>query len=269
MSQITFDLTTALSLLDSAEQFPVDFDRAWEWLAHSRKDSAKRHLIECGFKEGVDYRILLHKNVESDNHAGLSPQEQSVRSRKEAIWLTIDCFKTWGMMTRTEQGKLVREYFLECERVAKGKITTLDLLREIDRQAHQINLLQSELQSTIKIVNKNAKILTEVNAFANRTSCLVDRLLDRNVELQSDLDRLNHPYGKYYAVLGWLNNRAQGLNDIKQLAPSEVARIGKRCAAECEKRRITIEQVYDMRYGTIGAYPETVISNCIPHEFYL
>jgi phage anti-repressor protein len=264
MSQLNFSLTTASILLDSSEQFPVDFDWAWQWLGYGKKSDAKEALLNKGFVVGVDLRI--------DPQLGTLDNPRPT----ERITLTVDCFKTWGMMAGTEQGKQVRKYFLECERIAKGKITTLDLLQEIDLQGNlirqqnqQINLLQSELQSTIKIVNNNAKILTEVKAFGHSTSCLVDRLLDRNVELQSDLDRLNHPYGKYYAVLGWLNNRAQGLNDIKQLAPSEVARIGKRCAAECEKRRITIEQVYDMRYGTIGAYPETIISNCIPHEFYL
>ena len=75
MSQITFDLTTALSLLDSSEQFPVDFDRAWEWLGFARKDPAKTSLLNSGFTEGVDYTISLHNNMEADNHADLSPQE--------------------------------------------------------------------------------------------------------------------------------------------------------------------------------------------------
>lgn len=163
-------------------------------------------------------------------------------------------------MAGTEQGKQVRKYFLDCERVAKGKITTIELLQ-------QINLLQSELKETIKIVNKNAKLLTEVKAFGHSTSCLVDRLLVRNSALDGELKRLNHPYGNYYTVAGYLN--ILSVDYIKHLSPNQVARVCKICTAYCDKHRIDVVNVHDMRYGTVGAYPETVISNCIPHEFYL
>lgn len=33
--------------------------------------------------------------------------------------LTVDCFKSLGMMAGTEQGKKIRRYFLECERQLK------------------------------------------------------------------------------------------------------------------------------------------------------
>jgi phage anti-repressor protein len=267
MSQLTFDFTTASILLDSSEPFPVDFDRAWEWLGFSRRDNAKASLFDCGFIEKNDFLIVKG----SDNHAGLSPKEKGVLSKKEAIWLTIDCFKTWGMMTRSEQGKQVRNYFLECEKVAKAKINTatVESFRLIAQQNQRIDLLHSELQETIDTMNHNAKAASQIHDLAHDTSRLVDRLLERNTYLQSELDRLEHPYGNYYVVLGWLNIRARGINDIKQLSPSQIARIGKRCAAECEKRGIAVEQVHDMRYVTIGAYPATIIQNCIPAEFYI
>jgi phage anti-repressor protein len=121
MSRQAFTQDLALLLLDSPEQFPVEFDLAWKWLGFSRKDNAKTSLIDCGFTEGIDLLI----NQESDNHAGLSPQEKAVQARKQKIWLTVDCFKTWGMMANTEQGKQVRKYFLQCEKVAKQKAVEL------------------------------------------------------------------------------------------------------------------------------------------------
>lgn len=36
--------------------------------------------------------------------------------------LTVNCFKELGMLAKTRQGKQVRQYFLECERIAKGII---------------------------------------------------------------------------------------------------------------------------------------------------
>lgn len=105
-------------LLQSNDEYPIDFDDAWKWLGFSRKDSAKRHFLSCGFVEGVDY-VILHLTVESDNHVGLSPQEKAVLQNKKDIKLAIDCFKSWAMMAGTSQGKKVRLYFLECEKRLK------------------------------------------------------------------------------------------------------------------------------------------------------
>jgi phage anti-repressor protein len=112
MPELTFDV--ALALYQDAEQFPINFDDAWQWLEYSRKDSAKRFLTD-NFIKGVDFHIL----VGSDNHAGLSAQEIAIASRQEQIKLTVTCLKEWGMMAGTARGKEIRRYFIECERIAK------------------------------------------------------------------------------------------------------------------------------------------------------
>lgn len=113
--QSEFSFETALALLESNDRFSVDFDAAWQWLEYSRKNNAKRTLLE-NFIKGIDYLLIIEG---SDNHTGLSVQEQAVASRKEIIKLTTDCFKTFCMMAGTEKGKEVRRYFLECERQLK------------------------------------------------------------------------------------------------------------------------------------------------------
>lgn len=101
--------------LGSTEPFPVDFDDAWQWLQFSRKDNAKTSLLSEGFVEGFDFLLIK----ESDNHAGLSPQEKAVAARKETIKLTVDCFKIWAMRSPTERGREVRLYYLEVEKQYK------------------------------------------------------------------------------------------------------------------------------------------------------
>jgi phage anti-repressor protein len=118
MSKAIFNEDTALLLLDSPQQFPVDFDRAWKWLGFSRKDNAKQSLLDCGFIQTVDF--LINQELETPTVTGwVNPNP------KENIWLTIDCFKTWGMMANTSQGKQVRTYFLRCEKIAKQKSAEL------------------------------------------------------------------------------------------------------------------------------------------------
>lgn len=62
----------------------------------------------------------LRIDPQSDNHAGLMPKEKAAKVRLESIYLTVDCFKTWAMMANTAQGKVVRRYFLNCEKQLKA-----------------------------------------------------------------------------------------------------------------------------------------------------
>jgi phage anti-repressor protein len=100
-----FDLTIARSLIESNEQFPVDFDTAWEWLGYTRKDSALKTL-KNNFKEGMEFSSSKRKTPQGGRPSDL-------------ILLTVNCFKSLAMMAGTEQGKQVRLYFLECERQLK------------------------------------------------------------------------------------------------------------------------------------------------------
>jgi phage anti-repressor protein len=111
MSELNFSPELALELFNSTEEFPVDFDVAWVWLNYSRKDSAKRHFTTCNFAKGSDYMTLL-KKVEREIGA----------TTTEKILLTVECLKVWAMMANTPQGRLVRHYFLECEKIAKQKV---------------------------------------------------------------------------------------------------------------------------------------------------
>lgn len=104
------DLTpdNIFGLLRSSDDFPVDFDDAWQWVGYSRKDNAKAALLSAGFLEGTDFRIFL-------NH-----QENSGRGRPtEKISLTVDCFKSFAMMAGTTCGQEVRLYFIDCEKRLK------------------------------------------------------------------------------------------------------------------------------------------------------
>ena len=116
----TFDLTIAQSLYDSNDRFPVDFDEAWKWLGYARKDSALRSFLTMEFEAEIDFAIL-HTNVEySDRSVGQPSQDYR---------LTVDCLKTFAMMAKTEAGKHVRRYFLQCEKSHKGSAQTIATLQ--------------------------------------------------------------------------------------------------------------------------------------------
>jgi phage anti-repressor protein len=88
----------------SSSRFPVDFDLAWEWVGYSRKDSALEAL-KSNFEAKIDYSTFSRNR--SDGKSG---------KPYTVYMLTVDCFKAFCMMARTEKGKEVRKYYLELEK---------------------------------------------------------------------------------------------------------------------------------------------------------
>ena len=43
---MNFNRDLAIALLESTEEYPVDFDEAWQWLGYSTKQKAKSKLEE-------------------------------------------------------------------------------------------------------------------------------------------------------------------------------------------------------------------------------
>ncbi len=111
-----FSHELALALVQSDKPFPVDFDLAWRWIGYSTKQKAKNKLTN-NFELEVDYTLTqMVKRVEGNKGGG------SVQF--EFICLTIDCFKSLGMMAGTEKGKEIRRYFLECGAIRSAEIGT-------------------------------------------------------------------------------------------------------------------------------------------------
>lgn len=110
MTEAILPENLVLSLLQSQEEFPVDFDTAWQWIGYAKKQNAKDKLTHH-FERGLDY-LPKRVSVPSSNASGFTHREE--------IRLTVDCFKSLAMMAGTSRGREVRKYFLNCERQLKG-----------------------------------------------------------------------------------------------------------------------------------------------------
>jgi phage anti-repressor protein len=164
IEQAVFNQELAMQLIESTEDFPVDFDVAWQWIEYSRKDSAKRHFLQSNFLKGIDYNIF-HTTVENSN--GGRPTEN--------ILLSVECFKMWCMMANTQQGLLVRKYFLECEKIAKQKVYSLSPGEILMMQAKAIMALEKE-HAELKLAQAltDAKAEQALLASAENTKALAD-----------------------------------------------------------------------------------------------
>jgi len=88
----------------------IDLDNIWQWLGFTRKDNAKRRLIDK-FKENIDYVII--KKYDS-----LLRSEESSKSEKyEQILMKINTFKKFCMVASTTKSTEIYDYYIKMEDV--------------------------------------------------------------------------------------------------------------------------------------------------------
>lgn len=105
-----FNIELAKLYYESTEDYPVNFDDAWQWLGYSRKDNAKKVLVK-NFQRNLDYSAEL-RNQPNTSASGFT--------QVEILMLTNDCFRSLGMLAQTEKGKEIRKYYLQVEKAYKA-----------------------------------------------------------------------------------------------------------------------------------------------------
>ena len=137
---ISSDITTLIDQWMEAErngeQFPVPFEAAWAIAGYSTKASAKRALTDL--TEDEDFSTMLLKS-----NGGRSSRVFS---------LTCDAFKDFCLMAKTDQGKLIRKYFIDAEK--KWKLTQQiapQIANEVEMMHMKIELAKIEAQKEFAI----------------------------------------------------------------------------------------------------------------------
>jgi phage anti-repressor protein len=155
-----FSHELALALVQSVDPFPIDFDDAWQWVGYSTKQKAKSKLTHH-FEEGIDF---LTKRLKTPQ--GGRPSEQ--------INLTIDCFKSFGMMAGTDKGKEIRRYFLECERIAKEAVAA-----QLAELTHSTPALALPSADRLTVLKEAVAIGNQLGGFDDRQKMLLkDQLMN-------------------------------------------------------------------------------------------
>lgn len=141
-----FTLELAQQLHDSNQI--VDFDWAWPVLGYSRKDNAKRMLTGY-FERDFDYFVQPpEESPETLPHEiFLTSEENSKAGRPaEKIYLTVECFKEMGMLAKSEEGRQIRKYFLQCEALAKQ---ATKVIPQLQQQIQELQQGFAQLQSQV------------------------------------------------------------------------------------------------------------------------
>jgi phage anti-repressor protein len=159
MSTLTFSFKLAQQLNGCTESFPVNLDDAWVWLGYAKKQNAKDTLYEY-FEEGVDF---IRSGVKSNT--GGRPGT--------LIFMSVECLKQMGMICKTPQGKQIRNYFLECEKIAKSLTqpqlpqTYLEALKSLVKAEEEKQLLQAMNEQLEQENHLLAEMVDEVFGYSS------------------------------------------------------------------------------------------------------
>lgn len=120
------------------EQFPVPLHDFWSIAGHSKKQDALA-LVESLLEEGCDYLRSSVKNGGKGRPV-------------KAYLLTCDALKHWAMGSKTEEGRQIRQYFIEAEK--KWKLVEANfpqVANEVEVMNLKIELAKLEAQKEASI----------------------------------------------------------------------------------------------------------------------
>lgn len=244
-----FSIETAKSLVESSDTFPVNFDQAWQWVGYSAKHKAKIKL-QNNFEEGVDFSTDRLKTS-----TGGRPSD--------SIYLTIKCFKKFAMMAGTEQGDQVREYFLQCEQVARTTISGLTSGASLIEQARLL-LATLENQEALRI---QQEALAAQQAAIEKSCKQIEAAQQEHAELlkehEAEFDRLQSPAGHYFSIVGYAS--LLGVSVDIETAKA----IGRKASRLCRDGGYRKGQIRDPRFGNVGTYPQEVLQIVFQEEGYI
>lgn len=200
------------------------------------------------FEEGQDYG-LLNKSGEQENHSGKSG---AGHNRKD-YWITVSAAKELAMMQTTAEGKAVRKYFLECEKLVYGnglesQISSVPDILSPDFIIRLATELKEERHRADEAIRTKALIGSKREATAMNAASQANTKL-RVAEAQNeDLRAQIGEATDLKTSKGWIKEfPAFGL--IQQI------RLGHQLKNKTLAMGLIITKVPDVSYGTVNAYP--------------
>lgn len=154
--------------------------------------------------------------------------------------LTLDASKHIAMLSNTEKGFEVREYFIACERALKTKVEAPTLsnpiMNMIVQQAIQYDLLERQQK--------------ELAAQLQRATSLISATSSR-VEQVAAIVGAQDP--QYYSIKAYANIVGARVDD------KQASRMGKLATKLSNEANTDIGKVRDAVYGHVNAYHESIL----------
>jgi len=102
------DIIELIKTMGNNKKNIIDFNEVYKWIGYSRKDHAKKVLIN-NFILNKDYKIIV--NNKQNQHGG---------HNKETILLSLNCFKKFCFKAQTKEAEKIYDYYLQIEKCIFG-----------------------------------------------------------------------------------------------------------------------------------------------------
>ncbi|WP_204787340.1 antA/AntB antirepressor family protein [Aeromonas veronii] len=208
----------------------------------------KDRITQYDFVDGVDFTIV--ETLSSPNSGSSKARSQRVKE----YYLTLDMAKELSMVERNAKGKQARQYFIQCERMAKSPNGS-PMLVASTMNSDQLALLMGEVKRREAVqLERDEAIRTKAFISSSREASVMAKLGHTKRENEALKEQLGvgtkHKSVKgagleqFYIDEG--GNRRQTANRLKKLA------LAMGVAGD-------IIDIEDPNYGTVKAYPVSVI----------
>lgn len=181
------------------------------------------------------------------------------------FWVTVEVAKEICMMSRTDEGKRVRQYFIECERLVhehglEHNLTAIPCVLDSDflqAVADNFKRLESERDEAIRT---KAQISDKKTATAMNTAALAVKARERALRVVSvqedEIEDLSQRLGESEE---W-STAAVAITRYPALLPLGENRLGRKLAKMSREMGIEVRRLPSDRYpGGIGIYHVSVI----------
>ena len=159
-----------------------------------------------------------------------------------------------GMLAQTEQGDRVRQYFLECERIAKSEPAAMSIMDMIIASAQAHKALEQRQSAMEQLLRESIAQKDEEIALLKSTMETIDMETQANT---AELDRFRNGHGYYFSIAGWCTKN--GL----RLSLKDMELMGRKASAMCKQQNIRPEPVSDPRWGTVNTYPDRILMELV------
>lgn len=131
-------------------------------------------MIEFGFQEDVDFTVITQPTQKREG-------SRIVTRNLENHILTLEMAKHIAMVQRTEIGMKVRNYFIECEKVAQNPYANLSpelkAIFAIDNKQQELERQQKVIDQRLTNIEENAKLEPgEYSLVAKRVSSRIRQI---------------------------------------------------------------------------------------------
>jgi phage anti-repressor protein len=135
----------------SSDEYPINLEDVWKYIGFANKGNAKRTL-ENNFTLDEDYHlVLLPMEKRQHNEGGIN---------KETIMMKTDTFKNLCLLSKTEQGKRFRKYFIKMETVNNKMIHQdrieyeIQIKKQLEENEQKLNEKDQECALLLKEKDK-------------------------------------------------------------------------------------------------------------------